>query len=92
MLGIIFLSVMLSLTLYVMYQPGELLQGVARWINLNVNNNKLRKLLMCPYCFAGQLSLWIYLFTEPFVLENLIITVCMSILVTYFVVKLIGSI
>lgn len=92
MLGVIFLSVILSLTLFVMYQPGELLQGVARWVNLNVKNEKFRKLLMCPYCFAGQLSLWLYILTEPFVLENLIITVCLSILVTFFTVKLIMSV
>lgn len=42
----------------------------------------LKPLGGCALCFGGQLSLWYYIFTQPFNLINLIFSVCLTILLT----------
>lgn len=71
---------------------GGLLQEVAQWINdqgcngyKNVKSAKIRKLMQCPYCISGQLSLIATLFHLVFVgfeLE-LLLSVPLSINLTY---------
>lgn len=96
---VITVSILLSMTLYVLMQPGELLQEVSRYINLNIKNAKTRKLLLCPYCISGQLSLWLTLIDIHFILFGgdfghpflyLINNVSISILAVWFIVKIIN--
>jgi hypothetical protein len=99
MLEVIITSVLISLTLYITMQPGELFQGVARFINTRVGSSFIRKLLLCPYCLAGQLAFWTvcvihyYLFLEGGLLplsflKDLIWSVCGSIVTVWLFVKI----
>jgi hypothetical protein len=76
--------------------PGELLQNIARFINVKIKIALIRKLLLCPYCLSGQLFFWfsvIQMFlsvgerlsTVPF----LVFGTCGTILTTYILTKLI---
>ena len=51
--------ILFSLSWHIMLLPGSLLQGVALYINTKFEGTLLRKALMCPYCFAGQLGFWV---------------------------------
>jgi hypothetical protein len=71
----------------ILIRPGELLQRWARFVNLGIKNTLLQKLLLCPYCFAGQMSLWsclvlIFWGCNP----ETLISVPATIVVVYFVV------
>lgn len=99
MLGVIITSVLISLTLYITMQPGELLQGVARFVNLRIKNSFIKKLLLCPYCLAGQLALWAVFVIHYFLFErggllpllffkDLIWSVCGSILIVWLFIKI----
>jgi len=68
--------------------PGELLQRWARFVNLGIKNTLLQKLLLCPYCFAGQMSLWlcVALIFHGYSAE-ILISVPATIVVVYFVVN-----
>ncbi len=39
-------------------QPGELLTKYMQWVANNVPNRIVNKLMTCPWCIAGQMSLW----------------------------------
>jgi hypothetical protein len=79
-------------------QPGELFQGVARFINTRVGSSFIRKLLLCPYCLAGQLAFWTFcvtfcLFWEGGLLplsffKELIWSVCGSIVTVWLFLKI----
>jgi len=43
---------------WVLTQPGELLQHWARFVNIEIKNKTLKKLLICPYCMGGQIMFW----------------------------------
>ena len=99
MLGIIIASSLIGITTYITMQPGELFQGVARFINTRVNNNIIRKLLLCPYCLAGQLALCTVFVIHYFFfleggllplsfLKDLILSVSGSIITVWLFVKI----
>lgn len=99
MLSVIITSSLIAITIYITMQPGELLQGVARFINIRINNSLVRKLLICPYCLAGQLALWtvfvihFYLFWEGGLLplsffKDLVWSVCGSIILVWLFIKI----
>ena len=67
-LKIIIASVIVSFAYSIMIRQGELLQVWARFLNRwnDLNDTTftrfITKLLLCPYCWAGQISLWSCLF------------------------------
>ena len=72
----------------ILIRPGELLQRWARFVNLDIKNTMLQKLLLCPYCFGGQMSLWscLVLIFMGYGTE-ILISVPSTIIVVYFVVN-----
>ena len=87
-LKIVFYCSIIAVAYQILIRPGELLQRLARFVNLGIKNTMLQKLLLCPYCFAGQMSLWsclvlIYLGYGP----DILISVPATIVVVYFVVN-----
>jgi len=86
-LKIVLYCSIIAVAYQILIRPGELLQIWARFVNLGIKNTMLQKLLLCPYCLGGQLSLWsclvlIYLGHGP----EIIISVPATIVVVYFVV------
>ena len=82
------ISVILALAYQIIIRPGELLQSWARFVNLQINNKTLQKLLLCPYCLGGQISLWLSVYY--FISGNNIkcfVSVPGTIVIVYFVVK-----
>ena len=47
----------------------------------------MNPILECELCVSGQLALWIFLFTAPFNLINLIFCICLSILIAKILSK-----
>ena len=86
-LQIIFSASIISIAYQIMIRQGEILQGWARYVNLNIKYSTLQKLLLCPYCLGGQLALWssIYYIIKGHGVECLI-SVPTTIVVVYFVV------
>lgn len=90
--------ILISITLYLLYKPGELLQFIPRFINTKIKSKLLNKLLLCPYCFAGQLWLWSVVFhfilfgggdqkSHLFFIKNINI-LCITIITVYLFVKI----
>ena len=78
---LIFLIVIYSLCWSILISAGELLQIVGR---------KLRgiKLLTCPYCIAGQLAVWSFVFPQLIIFLETYYLVPGSIVVTYYISKI----
>ena len=70
LLNLTAINILLALTWWILLQKGALLQSVALYFNTKVENQYVKKAFMCPYCFAGQLglwmSLWIFIMTQDF--------------------------
>ncbi len=86
-LKIVLYCSIIAVAYQIVIRPGELLQLWARFVNLGIKNTMLQKLLLCPYCLGGQLSLWtclvlIYFCCNP----EILISVPATIVVVYFVV------
>ena len=82
---IILHAILIGCTYHELCKPNELLMPWARYWNLESSAPKLlRKLIVCPYCIAGQIALWASLFLCP---EWVVVNVCSSILVTIFYYK-----
>lgn len=89
---IIVASVIIAFAYSIMIRQGEILQSWARLLN-NWNEDTqtwysklISKLFLCPYCFAGQLSMWIsfyYLLVNKGGCE-IFITVPFSIVIMWF--------
>lgn len=81
------ISVILAVAYQIIIRPGELLQSWARFVNLQINNKTLQKLLLCPYCLGGQIALWlsVYYVYKGHSIEC-IMSVPTSIIIIYFVV------
>lgn len=62
-INIILSSIILSLWVTMLMRQGEILQGLARWVNLNLK--PLNRVLTCPYCLGGWISICQILATEP---------------------------
>jgi len=80
------IAVILAVAYQIVIRPGELLQSWARFVNLQINNKTLQKLLLCPYCLGGQIALWLsvyYICTGHSI--GCIISVPTSIIIIYFV-------
>ena len=99
MLEVIITSSLIGITSFITMQPGEIFQGVARFINTRVGSSFIRKLLLCPYCLAGQLAFWTvcvihyYLFWGSGLLplsffKELIWSVCGSIIMVWLFLKI----
>jgi hypothetical protein len=82
------LSTIVGIVFNELIRPNELMQGYARFANMYVQNFFIKKLLICPWCIAGQLAMWqlIHLYLTEFkCLEFVrlsIISVCMVIYLT----------
>lgn len=79
MLNIVVVSVVLSICYNILIARGELLQFVARAINLSDLPNIIKKLLLCPYCIAGQLALWQCVYYNDYY-----ISIPISIIIVYY--------
>lgn len=86
-LQVFFCCTIIAIAYQILIMPGELLQSYARFVNLNFNDI-FKKLLMCPYCFGGQLALWasIVLISMGHGIEVLMSVPC-TIVAVYFIVK-----
>ena len=87
-LQIIFVASIISIAYQILIMPSELLQGWARWVNLTFAETPIQKLLLCPYCFGGQLAFWSSLacVLKGHSIECFISVPC-TIVVVYFMVK-----
>lgn len=85
---ITFAAVIIAVSYQILIMPGELLQGWARFVNLNMQGSMFQKLLLCPYCFGGQISLWcsIACIGKGYGAGCLMSVPC-TIVIVYFVVK-----
>jgi len=82
------ISVILAVAYQIVIRPGELLQSWARFVNLNMTSELIKKLLLCPYCLGGQIALWLslyYIYSGHSI--GCIMSVPASIIIIYFVVK-----
>lgn len=78
----------IAIAYQILIRPGELLQRWARFVNFGIKNTMLQKLLLCSYCFGGQLALWsclVLIFLDRGRLE-IFISVPATIVIVYFVV------
>ena len=86
-LKIVLYCSIIAVAYQILIRPGELLQRWARFVNLGIKNTLLQKLLLCPYCFAGQMSLWSCLVLIFWGCNHeILISVPATIVVVYFVV------
>ena len=87
-LEIIFVASVISIAYQIMIMPGEILQRWARFVNFTFAGSSIQKMLLCPYCFGGQIALWssIACIVKGYGVECLISIPCTIVLV-YFVVK-----
>lgn len=78
------IKAMLTKEVKVLIELPEELQGITEpEYHIEYREHWLYKPLGgCALCFSGQLSLWYFLFSQPFNLINLIFTVCLTILLT----------
>ena len=85
---ITFVASIFAVAYQIMIMPGELLQGWARFVNINMHGSMFQKLLLCPYCFGGQIALWcsIACIVKGYSVECLISVPC-TIVIVYFVIK-----
>lgn len=59
MIRIIIAAILLGLTIHELAKPGELLEAYARFVNFKLKKYfYIHKLLLCPWCIAGQFALW----------------------------------
>ena len=86
-LKIVLYCSIIAVAYQIVIRPGELLQLWARFVNLGIKNTLLQKLLLCPYCFVGQMSFWlcVALIFDGYGTE-ILISVPATIVVVYFVV------
>lgn len=87
-IAITFVASIISIAYEIMIMPGELLQRWARFINVYYEGSIFRKLLLCPYCFGGQIALWISV-SLAFKTHDIyyLLSVPCTIVTVYFVVK-----
>lgn len=83
---------LLGLTWYLLIKSGGLLQCVSQWANTRYDNTLFSKLIQCPYCVAGQLSLFtsivvMFLTGELIVLLSAPITINTTFLVFVYLYK-----
>jgi hypothetical protein len=52
------ISTLLGLTWHLLIKRGGVLQSITQWANTSNANKTLSTLIGCPYCVAGQLSLF----------------------------------
>jgi hypothetical protein len=98
MLEFIFANVLFCLTWYIITQPGEIGQYIARWVNVNIKSALVRKLILCPYCLSGQIAFWFSIhdlfncweWSEMAAL--FLLRICGSIILTFVGVKFLDSI
>ena len=85
---IVFIASILAVSYQILIMPGELLQSWSRFVNINMQGSILQKLLLCPYCVGGQISLWcsVACIIKGYGVECLA-SVPTTIVVVYFVVK-----
>ena len=85
---ITFFASIFAVAYQIMIMPGELLQVWARFVNINLKDSIFRKLLLCPYCFGGQIALWMSLglIYKGYGIECLLSVPC-TIVAVYFIVK-----
>lgn len=86
-LKIVLYCSIIAVAYQILIRPGELLQLWARFVNLGIKNTMLQKLLLCPYCFGGQIALWSSLacFIKGYGVEVFLSVPC-TIVIVYFVV------
>ena len=84
---IIFVATIISLAYQIMIRPGELLQSWARFVNMTFAGTSIQKMLLCPYCFGGQIALWssVACFIKGYGSEVFLSVPC-TIVIVYFVV------
>jgi len=54
----VFCSIM-GIAYQILIEPGEILQWWSRYVNFNVKDGWIKKLILCPYCLWGNISLWV---------------------------------
>jgi hypothetical protein len=88
---------MLTVTIYVsvvfiayaiLSQPGELLGGYRKMINISKLPTFVKKGLTCPYCLSGRYSLYVCLFMiiqghDP----GILLAVPLTVIIVYFTTK-----
>lgn len=93
MIRIAIAAILLGLMIHELTKPGELLQAYARFVNFKLKKYfYIHKLLICPWCIAGQFALWSsvlkFYITDPstmiiyITVLNAIISIGLAIVVT----------
>jgi hypothetical protein len=70
-------SILIGFFLHQMLKPNELLMYYAKYINIELNPNfYVKKLLVCPYCIAGQICMWSHVFLiSEYIIVNTLLTI-----------------
>ena len=86
---ITFFTLIFVTSYHILTLQGELLQAWARMINTSNLDEWIKKLILCPYCLGGQISLWLSFFFVFNKGADLIVffSVPFSIVVIYFFIK-----